>query len=107
MSGSALAIVGQKETIMPFLATGAKVVYVKKGECVRVVDDLIREGIKIIFFTEEFIEELNDTLLKYRTETMPCLIPIPTGRGKTKLAIERIRGVIKKAVGADVFLEEQ
>jgi len=107
MSGSALAIVGQKETIMPFLATGAKVVYVKKGECVRVVDDLIREGIKIIFFTEEFIEELNDTLLKYRTETMPCLIPIPTGRGKTKLAIERIRGVIKKAVGADVFLEEK
>ncbi len=107
MSGSALAIVGQKETIMPFLATGAKVVYVKKGECVKVVDDLIREGIKIIFFTEEFIEELNDTLLKYRTETMPCLIPIPTGRGKTKLAIERIRGVIKKAVGADVFLEEK
>jgi len=107
MSGSALAIVGQKETIMPFLATGAKVVYVKKGECIKVVDDLIKEGIKIIFFTEEFIEELSDTLVKYRTETMPCLIPIPTGRGKTKLAIERIRGVIKKAVGADVFLEEK
>ncbi len=106
MSGSALAIVGQRETIMPFLATGAKVVYVKKGECVKVVEDLIREGIKIILFTEEFIDELHDVLLRYRTETIPCLIPIPTGRGKTKLAIERIRGVIKKAVGADVFLEE-
>ncbi|UCG91929.1 MAG: hypothetical protein JSV97_12845 [candidate division WOR-3 bacterium] len=107
MSGSALAIIGEKETIMPFLATGAKVVYVKKGESVKAVEDLIKEGVKIIFFTEEFINELHEVLAKYRTETFPCLIPIPTGRGKTKLAIERIRGVIKKAVGADVFLEEK
>ncbi|MBN2620391.1 hypothetical protein JXB22_04800 [candidate division WOR-3 bacterium] len=89
---------------MPFLATGATVVYAGKGECVKVVEDLITQGYKIIFFTEEFIEELNEILLEYRNQTIPCLIPIPTGRGKTKLAIERIRGVIKKAVGADIFL---
>jgi len=106
MSGRALAIIGQRETIMPFLATGATVVYVKKGECVSVVEDLVDRGYKIIFFTEEFIEELNDLLMEYRNQTIPCLIPIPTGRGKTKLAIERIRGVIKKAVGADVFVED-
>jgi V/A-type H+-transporting ATPase subunit F len=107
MSGSSLAIIGEKETIMPFLATGARVVYLKKGEGLTVVEDLIKEGVKIIFFTEEFIDELGDVLFHYRTETFPCLIPIPSGRGKTKLAIERIRGVIKKAVGADVFLEEK
>jgi V/A-type H+-transporting ATPase subunit F len=107
MSGSALAIVGKKETIMPFLATGAKVVYVKQGECAEAVESLIRQGTKIILFTEEFIDELQEILQHYRTETVPCLIPIPTGRGKTKRAIERIRGVIKRAVGADVFLEEK
>ncbi|HEC78156.1 MAG TPA: hypothetical protein ENI34_03315 [candidate division WOR-3 bacterium] len=107
MSGSTLAIIGKKETIMPFLATGAKVVYVEKGKSVEVVEELINQGFKIIFFTEEFIEELNSVLMRYRNQTIPCLIPIPTGRGKTKLAIERIRGVIKKAVGADVFLEEK
>jgi vacuolar-type H+-ATPase subunit F/Vma7 len=106
MSGSTMAIVGQKDTIMPFLATGATVVYVKKGGCLTVVEDLITQGYKIIFFTEEFIEELGEILLEYRNQTIPCLIPIPTGRGKTKLAIQRIRGVIKKAVGADVFLED-
>jgi vacuolar-type H+-ATPase subunit F/Vma7 len=107
MSGSTLAIVGKKETIMPFLATGALVRYVKHGECADIVDDLIKQGVKIIFFTEEFINELKEILHRYRTETTPCLIPIPTGRGKTKFAIERIRGVIKRAVGADVFLEEK
>ncbi|UCG29276.1 MAG: hypothetical protein JSV53_07050 [candidate division WOR-3 bacterium] len=107
MSGKALAIVGKRETVMPFLATGARVIYVKEGNCVQTVEGLIKEGTKIILFTEEFIEELSDILLKYRTETLPCLIPIPSGRGKTKVAIERIRGVIKKAVGADIFLEER
>ncbi len=107
MSGSALAIVGRKETIMPFLATGAKVIYVREGECARAVLDLIRQDTKIILFTEEFINELKEVLSEYRAQTTPCLIPIPTGRGKTKLAIERIRGVVKKAVGADIFLEDK
>ncbi len=107
MSGKALAIVGKRETVMPFLATGARVVYVKEGECADTVADLIKEGIKIVFFTEEFIDELSEILIKYRTETLPCLIPIPSGRGKTQIAVERIRGVIKKAVGADIFLEER
>ena len=107
MSGKAMAIIGQKETIMPFLVTGAHVVYIRDGEGAQVVEELVAQGFKIIFFTEEFIEELDGILMKYRNQPIPCLIPIPTGRGKTKLAIERIRGVIKKAVGADVFLEDK
>ncbi|MBE0433251.1 hypothetical protein IBX73_07280 [candidate division WOR-3 bacterium] len=106
MSGKPLAIVGKRETVMPFLVTGASVTYVKEGECAGVVEGLIREGTEIILFTEEFIEELSEILAKYRTETLPCLIPIPSGRGKTNTAVERIRGIIKKAVGADIFLEE-
>jgi V/A-type H+-transporting ATPase subunit F len=107
MSGKAMAIVGKRETVMPFLATGAAVVYTREGECARAVQDLIREGTKIILFTEEFIDELADILSKHRTQTLPCLIPIPSGRGKTNIAVERIRSVIKKAVGADIFLEDK
>ncbi len=107
MSGKAIAIIGDRETIMPFLATGAEVVYITKGEGRRVVEHLIDGGYKIIFFTENYIEELDDILALYRSQTVPCLIPVPTGRGGTKLAVERIRGVIKKAVGADVFVEEK
>lgn len=107
MSGKPLAIVGKRETVMPFLVTGASVIYVKDGECAAAVEGLIREGTEIILFTEEFIEELSDILARYRTETFPCLIPIPAGQGVTNIAVERIRGVIKKAVGADIFLEEE
>ena len=107
MSGKAIAIVGDREIIMPFQATGAEVIYAKTGETNKVIEDLIDKGYKIIFFTENYIAELNDILIKYRSQTVPCLIPIPTGRGKTQLAVDRIRGVIKKAVGADVFVEDK
>ena len=64
MSGKALAIGGKRETVMPFLATGAKVVYVKEGDCVDIVQDLIKEGTKVILFTVEFVDDLSDILAK-------------------------------------------
>jgi vacuolar-type H+-ATPase subunit F/Vma7 len=104
---SDIAILGKESTVMPFLATGARVIYAKEGEAKTKMSELIEQGIKIIFFTDDFADELSETLWQYRTEAIPCLIPIPTGRGKTRIAIERIRGIIKKAVGADIFLEEE
>jgi len=106
MSGD-LAILGKKQEILPFLATGAMVCAVEKGEAEKKVLELINQGIRVILFAEEFTDELKDLLRRYQTETFPCLIPFSTGATKTRIAIERLRGIIKKAVGADIFLEEK
>lgn len=105
MSGD-LAIVGKKQNILPFLATGTRVCFIETGEAEQKVTELINQGVKVILFTEEFTDELREILRRYQTETFPCLIPFSSGEVKTRIAIERIRGIIKKAVGADVFLEE-
>ncbi len=105
MSGD-LAIVGKKENILPFLATGARVCFTEKGEAEQKVMELINQGVRVILFTEEFTDELKEVLKIYQTETFPCLIPFSSGETKSRIAIERLRGIIKKAVGADVFLEE-
>jgi|UniRef100_A0A7V3VUI3 vacuolar-type H+-ATPase subunit F/Vma7 len=106
MSGD-LAIIGKRQEILPFLATGALTFVIEKGEAEKKVTELINEGVKIIFFSEDFMEELMDILKRYQTETFPCLIPFSTGAKKTNIAIERLRGIIKKAVGAEIFLEEK
>ncbi|MEO0185135.1 MAG: V-type ATP synthase subunit F [candidate division WOR-3 bacterium] len=106
MSGD-LAILGTKQDILPFLATGAMVYAVNKGEAEKKVMELIRQGVRVILYTEEFTEELSEILRIYQTETFPCLIPFSTGATKTRIAIERLRGIIKRAVGADIFLEEK
>lgn len=105
MSGD-LAIVGKKENILPFLATGARICFIEKGEAEQKVMELINQGVRVILFTEEFTDELKKVLKIYQTETFPCLIPFSSGETKSRIAIERLRGIIKKAVGADVFLEE-
>ncbi|MCX7995628.1 MAG: hypothetical protein N3A65_07665 [candidate division WOR-3 bacterium] len=106
MSGD-LAIVGRKHEIMPFLATGAIVCSLEKGEAEKKVLELINKGVRVIFFAEDFVDELKGILQKYQTHTFPCLIPFSTGTKKTRIAIERLRGIIKKATGADIFLEEK
>lgn len=105
MSGD-LAIVGKKQNILPFLATGARICFIEKGEAEQKVMELINQGVRVILFTEEFTDELKEVLKRYQTETFPCLIPFSSGEKKSRIAIERLRGIIKKAVGADVFLEE-
>uniref|UniRef100_A0A7V1EIB5 V-type ATP synthase subunit F n=1 Tax=candidate division WOR-3 bacterium TaxID=2052148 RepID=A0A7V1EIB5_UNCW3 len=106
MSGD-LAILGRKQEILPFLATGAMVYAVEKGEVEKKALELINQGVRVILFAEEFTDELKDVLRRYQTETFPCLIPFSTGATKTRIAIERLRGIIKKAVGSDIFLEEK
>ncbi|MEO0190559.1 MAG: V-type ATP synthase subunit F [candidate division WOR-3 bacterium] len=106
MNKSNIAIVGKKEDVLPFLATGARVCYIKEGGAQRMVEELINQGIKVIFFADEFLGELDGIIKKFQSETFPCLIPFSFGGAKTKLGIERIRGIIKKAAGADIFLDQ-
>ncbi|MEO0138131.1 MAG: V-type ATP synthase subunit F [candidate division WOR-3 bacterium] len=106
MSGS-LAILGRRQEVLPFLATGAIVCIVEKGEAEKKIYELVNQGVRVIFFAEDFTEELKDVLRQYQTQAFPCLIPFATGAAKKRIAIERLRGIIKKAVGADIFLEEK
>uniref|UniRef100_A0A7C4XF97 V-type ATP synthase subunit F n=1 Tax=candidate division WOR-3 bacterium TaxID=2052148 RepID=A0A7C4XF97_UNCW3 len=102
---SNIAVVGRKEDILPFLAAGVEVCYIKEGESEKVVTELIKKGMKVIFFSEEFLPELEELMKHYQSETFPCLVPFFSGRARTKLGIERTRRMIKKAAGADIFIE--
>lgn len=102
-----VAIVGKKHVVLPFSATGARVVFAAEGEARQKTEELLAQGAKVIFFAEEFTAELDDLLRRYRSAAFPCLVPFPTAHGTTRIAIDRVRGVIKRAVGADIFVEEK
>lgn len=102
-----LAIIGKKQEVLPFLATGALVCDVEKGEAEKKIIELINQGMRVILFAEEFTDELKNVLRKYQTEPFPCLIPFSTGATKNRIAITRLKEIIKKAVGVDIFLEEK
>ncbi|RKX68911.1 hypothetical protein DRP53_09710 [candidate division WOR-3 bacterium] len=101
-----IAIVGARSVIMPFLATGAKVVFIESPEeSLETVRKLIGEGESIIFFTDDLTDYLKPVLDEYREKPLPCLVPIPAGRGEVSKGTMRMREIIKRAVGVDILKE--
>lgn len=93
---------------MPFLATGARVAFVEKpDEALKMVKDLIKEGQSIIFFTDDLSDSLEPVIEEYRERSIPCLVPIPAGRGEVSKGTMRIRQIIKRAVGVDILKEDE
>ena len=91
---------------MPFLATGARVVFIEDpNESVDIVQRLIDEGESVIFFTDDLADFLAPVVEKYREDPTPCLVSIPSGRGEASRGTMRIREIIRRAVGVDILKE--
>lgn len=104
-----VAVVGEEGFVQPFKAAGLSVFTAQRGEYQGLVRRLTREGYGVVFFEEGLMEELSLILEEAKRSPLPCLIPIPKFQGKTKkrLAMTRLKDIIRKAVGVDIFLEEK
>lgn len=99
-----IACVGRYETVFPFRAIGLHTVQCNNSDEARVsIKQLVKEGFGLIFVEEEFYENLKDLLDEYKEEVTPAIIAIPGAAGSKGEALKRIREIIKKAIGADIF----
>lgn len=99
-----IACVGRYETVFPFRAIGLHTVQCNNSKETREsIEQLVREGFGLIFVEEEFYGDLKDLLDEYREEVTPAIVAIPGAVGSKGEALERIREIIKKAIGADIF----
>ena len=104
MSGKTgrIAVVGNRETIVAFQAAGLAVFPVDAGpEAAERVEQLVEEGFRVVFFTEELFPHLAGVLDRYRKAAIPCLVALPLGGAQQSVA--RLKEVVRRAVGADVF----
>ena len=89
---------------MLWRALGIETVFVDSGlKAARAVDRLAREGAAVIYITEEYAQQIPETLQKYLTEPFPALIPIPNQKGTTGFGLQGVRKNIEKAIGADIL----
>ncbi len=111
-----IAIVGRREEILGFAAVGLRIFPVKDiGQARDTLIDLKRrvsedaraeEGEKfaIVFVMEEFIRELTDEeFAKLSAGALPAIISLPGNTGSTGYGNEKIRRIVEKAVGSDIF----
>jgi vacuolar-type H+-ATPase subunit F/Vma7 len=97
-----IAVVGPRAVVAAFGAAGLLSEPAEPGPgAAEAVERLIASGYEVIFFTEDLLTSLNALLERYRKTAVPCLVSLPVGGGHEAMA--RLREVVKRAIGADIF----
>jgi vacuolar-type H+-ATPase subunit F/Vma7 len=65
------------------------------------VEELLRRGYHVVFFTADLAPFLARLLARHSRRALPCLTELPLASGGA--GAERMRSIVKRAVGADVL----
>lgn len=98
-----IAIIGAKDSILPFKAVGVEVYPVNHYfEAVEVLKKLARDY-SVIFVTEEIAVQISETIDRYRAKPYPAIIPIPGASGSNGYGMKNISQNVEKAIGIDIL----
>ena len=97
-----VGVVGRPEVIAPFRAAGFAVFPVEPGlDAGSRAEALLEAGLSVMFYTEDLSPHLAGLIGRYSRSATPCLVMLPMGAGRH--GISRLRELVKRSVGADVF----
>lgn len=104
---SKIAVIGEKESVLGFKTVGFDVVETESpAETTSAIQRLAKEGVGIIFVTEQALLPVQDITVKYREQMIPAIIPIPGRAGSLGLGMEGVHKSVERAVGADILSEK-
>ncbi|MBK0348113.1 V-type ATP synthase subunit F [Aerococcaceae bacterium zg-ZJ1578] len=99
-----VAVVGNRDAILPFRMIGFDIFPVTSGEAAKVkLRELAKEDYGIIYLTEDFAQEIPEIIQFYDTVVTPAVILIPTHRGQLGIGKQRIQDNVEKAVGMNIL----
>jgi V/A-type H+-transporting ATPase subunit F len=102
MSGlNNIAVVGEKDIVLPFKAIGFSVYYdTEREDITERLKDLAGKDFKIILITEKEAEKVGDYLALRAPISYPIIIPIPDGITNSNYGLKRLEQNIEKAIGS-------
>lgn len=101
-----VAVVGEKDSVLPFKALGMDVYPVlDENESRNTIDSLAGKGYAVIFLTEGMAAKIPETVERYDNKVLPAIILIPGNYGTLNIGLERINRNVEKAVGVNILQE--
>lgn len=98
-----MAIIGQKDSILPFNAVGVETFPVTHYfEAVETLKKVAR-SYSIILITEDFAKKIEDVIDRYRTKPYPIILPIPSAQGSTGYGMKNISSNVERAIGVNIL----
>ncbi len=108
MREKSLAVIGDKDSLLAYKATGADTfAVINDDEAYEALKKCAR-NYKIIFITEEFcIGQCAELIERYKTKAYPICLPIPGVKGCSGIGMEGIKKDVEKAIGTDVLFNKE
>lgn len=104
---SKVGIIGDKDTVMGFLALGIDIFPAYSAEEIKkTIHKLAEKEYAIIYITEEASLKAKESLAKYKDMELPTIIVIPGIGGSMGLGMNEVRESAKRAIGADILFSE-
>lgn len=102
-----VGIVGDKDTILGFLALGMDIFPAYEAEEIKkTIRDLVEKEYAIIYITEQASLLAKDYIARYKDFQLPAIIVIPGIEGNLGLGMNEVRESAKRAIGADILFKE-
>lgn len=99
-----IGVIGDKQSVLGFKAVGLDVFGCStKEEAKNKLKAIANGDYAIIYITENFYDQLKDTIYEYDEMRLPAIIPIPGMQGTLGIGINNIKKAVEKAVGADIL----
>ncbi|WP_027398843.1 V-type ATP synthase subunit F [Anaerovorax odorimutans] len=104
---SKVGIIGDKDSILGFLALGIDVFPAYNADEVKkTIHGLAEKDYAIIYITEQASLMAKDSIAKYKDFELPAIIVIPGVEGSMGLGMNELRESAKRAIGADILFSE-
>ena len=97
-------MIGDRDSILGFKALGVAIFPVStKDECIEALTEVIKQEFKVAFITEQIAPNPEEITNIIGDRTFPVVTMVPSNRGATGLAMQRLQMLVRKAAGADIL----
>lgn len=103
---SRVAVLGERDAVLGFKASGAVVFCADSPDEARVaLDQVLKEGYAILLVTEDIAEALKPELAPLYDRPEPVITVLPDAKKPKGQAMELLRRRVERAVGANILLK--
>lgn len=99
-----IAVVGDKDSILPFQMIGFDIFDCHNAEDTRrQVTTLAKNQYGIIYLTEQLAALIPETIAYYKMQSIPAIILIPNYQGTLNIGMDDINKNVEKAIGQNIL----
>ena len=99
-----VGVIGDRDSVLGFKTVGLDVFpCASPDEARKTLNKTAKEGYAIIFITEGFAKDLQDSIDQYKDRKLPAIVPIPGFDGNYGVGFGNLKRSVTRAVGADIL----